>query len=172
MVVAWLVLGSLLLLFELHHLAFYALFGTIGSIAAAGVALFFPSAIAAQVGIAVGVALAGVVAVRPLVSKVFESRHTGHVARGVHGGLVGEEAITLDVVGDSHVVGHVRLSGERWLAVSGGGGTIAPGTPVLVLALRGTTLVVWPVDGAAGGPTEIGSPERGDAPDGAERGTP
>src|SRR5947209_17415661 len=119
MVVAWLVFGSLLLLFELHHLAFYALFGTIGSVATAVVALFFPSAIAAQVGIAVGVALAGVVAVRPFVSKVFESRQTGHVARGVHGGLVGEEAITLDVVGDSHVVGHVRLSGERWLAVSG-----------------------------------------------------
>ena len=104
MVVAWLVFGSLLLLFELHHLAFYALFGTIGSVAAAVVALFFPSAVAAQVGVAVGVALAGVVAIRPFVSKAFESHHAGHVARGVHGGLVGEEAITLDVVGDSHLV--------------------------------------------------------------------
>src|SRR2546421_11681229 len=105
MVVAWLAFGILLLLFELHHLAFYALFGTVGSIAAAVVALFFPSAIAAQVAVAVGMALAGVVMVRPLVSKAFASHRTGHVARGVHGGLVGEQAVTLDEVGERHLVG-------------------------------------------------------------------
>src|ERR1017187_9714913 len=121
MVVAWLAFGAVLLLFELHHLAFYALFGTIGSLAAAVVAWFAPSAIGAQAGVAIGVALAGVVAVRPFVSKAFEHRHGGPVARGVHGGLAGQEAITLDEVGDdTHSVGHVRLAGERWLAVSGG----------------------------------------------------
>lgn len=164
MVVAWLAIGALLLLFELHHLAFYALFGTIGCIAAAVVALFLPSAIALQVGAAVGVALAGVVAVRPLVSKAFGSRHGGQVARGVHGGLVGEPAIALDAVGDGHTVGHVRLSGERWLAVSGGGATIPAGTAVVVVAIEGTTLVVWPVDEATGSPAQIGRPDQGDPP--------
>src|SRR5580704_5895456 len=101
MLVAWLVIGALLLLFELHHLAFYALFGTLGSLAAAIVAVFAPSAVAAQAGVAVGVALAGVVAVRPMVSKAFVHHPGGRVARGVHGGLAGEEAITLDEVGDS-----------------------------------------------------------------------
>jgi membrane protein implicated in regulation of membrane protease activity len=166
MLVAWLVIGAVLLLFELHHLAFYALFGTLGALAAAVVAVFAPSAIAAQAGVAVGVALVGVVGLRPYVSKAFASRqHGGHVTRGVHGGLTGQEALTLDEVGDAHRVGHVRLAGERWLAISGGGGTIAAGTTVLVSAVQGTTLVVWPVEGINSDPAEIGSPERADRPD-------
>jgi membrane protein implicated in regulation of membrane protease activity len=172
MVVAWLVIGSVLLLFELHHLAFYALFGTVGSFAAAIVALVAPSAVPAQVAMAVTVAAIGVVAVRPFVSKAFENRHSGHVARGVHGGLVGAEALTLDQVGDSHLVGHVRLSGERWLAVSGSDATIAPGTTVVVTAVRGTTLTVWPVDGAEGGGASQARPRWDEAPDGANGGTP
>lgn len=171
MFLAWLAIGALLLLFELHHLAFYALFGAIGSFAAGAVALLAPSAIAAQAGVAVSVALVGVVAVRPLVSKAFEHHRGGNVARGVHGGLTGEEAVTLDEVGSAHSVGHVRLAGERWLAVSGGGAPIAAGTTVLVAAVQGTTLVVWPVDGPGHGQAELGipgTPDRDDAPDGAD----
>jgi len=162
----------LLLLFELHHLAFYALFGTIGSLAAAVVAVFAPSAVPLQAGVAVGVALSGVVAVRPLVSKKFEHRRGDHVARGVHGGLTGEEAVTLDEVGDSRQLGHVRLAGERWLAVSGGGNAIAPGTTVLVSAVRGTTLVVWPIDGSSGTSLGIRGADEDEAPDGADGRTP
>jgi membrane protein implicated in regulation of membrane protease activity len=172
MFVVWLVIGAVLLLFELHHLAFYALFGTIGSLAAAVIALLAPSAVGAQTGVAVGVALAGVVAVRPFVSKAFESHHGGHVARGVPGGLTGQEAVTLDEVGDTHVVGHVRLAGERWLAVSGGGGAIAAGTTVLVSAVQGTTLVVWPLDGTNGNLPQIGGSDEDEAPDGADGRTP
>jgi membrane protein implicated in regulation of membrane protease activity len=95
--------------------------------------------------VAVATTAAGIVAVRPFISRVYDRHHRpAHVARGVHGGLVGQEALTLDVVGDAHRPGHVRLAGERWLAV-----TIAedipPGTPVMVNDVRGTTLVVWPV---------------------------
>jgi membrane protein implicated in regulation of membrane protease activity len=165
MVIAWLALAAVLLLFELHHLAFYALFGTIGAVAAAGVALFAPSALAVQALVAIVVALVGVVAVRPYVSKTFAHRRSGEVARGVHGGLTGQSAITLDQVGDEHVVGHVRLAGERWLAVSSAGLSIPPGTPVVVTAVQGTTLVVWP---AQDGPGEISSPDRDDAPEGAD----
>jgi membrane protein implicated in regulation of membrane protease activity len=146
LVVAWVVIGALLLLLELHHLAFYALFGAVGSLAAAIVAAFAPSAVPLQVGVAVGVAGVGVVAVRPLVSRAFESRHTGHIARGVHGGLVGQDAVTLDEVGDTRLIGHVRLVGERWLATSGSGQPIPPDTKVVVTAVHGTTLTVWPVD--------------------------
>ena len=38
------------------------------------------------------------------------------------------------------------MVGERWLAITEGPTTIAEGTPVIVTAVRGTTLVVWPVD--------------------------
>jgi membrane protein implicated in regulation of membrane protease activity len=148
-VVAWFVLAVGLLLFELHHLAFYALFGAIGGLVAAVVALVAPTAIGAQAGIAVVVSVAGVVLARPFVSRAYERRHhVSQVARGVHGGLVGQEAVTLDDVGDAHAVGHVRLVGERWLAVSGAAGTIPAGTTVLVTQVRGTTLVVLPLDRA------------------------
>ena len=43
--------------------------------------------------------------------------------------------------------GHVRLAGERWLAVSGGDQPIPAGTKVIVTAVAGTTLIVWPLDG-------------------------
>jgi membrane protein implicated in regulation of membrane protease activity len=150
-VVVWLLIGVGLFLFELRHLAFYALFGAIGSLAAALVAAAAPSALPLQAIVAIGVAGTGVVAVRPKISKAFAARHEGHVARGVHGGLVGQEAVTLDAVGDAAAVGHVRLVGERWLAVSGSGDIIPARTTVLVTAVQGTTLTVWPVGALGGG---------------------
>lgn len=145
MVVAWLVVGVLLVLFELHHLAFYALFGAIGAFGAAIVASVAPSAYAAQAAVAVAVAALGVICVRPFVSRAFHHR-SGQQVRGVHGGLVGDQGVTLDVVGEAHQVGHVRLAGERWLAVSGSGEPLPAGTRVVVTAVEGTTLRVWPID--------------------------
>ena len=143
----WLVLGILLLFFELHHLAFYALFVAVGSFVAALVALVAPDAYVVQGVTAVAASILGVVAVRPYAQAAYQHhRRTGHVARGVHGGLVGVEAMTLDEVGDAHHVGHVRLAGERWLAVSGSM-PIPPETPVVVTAVSGTTLTVWPSEG-------------------------
>ena len=77
-VVVWFVLGIALLLFELHHLAFYALFGSVGSFAAAVIALAAPSALGAQALVAVAVAGGGVALVRPVVSRAYERRHHAH----------------------------------------------------------------------------------------------
>jgi membrane protein implicated in regulation of membrane protease activity len=154
--VVWLVIGGLLLLLEMHHWAFYALFGAIGAFGAAAVALVAPTAIPAQAGVAAGLCVVGVVAVRPFVSNALDARRTGHVIRGVHGGLVGLEAVTLDEVGDAHRSGHVRLTGERWLAISGGGEPIPPDCTVVVTAVRGTTLVVWPIDDGHGARADRG----------------
>jgi membrane protein implicated in regulation of membrane protease activity len=162
----WLVIGVGLLLFEMHHLAFYALFGSVGALAAALVALVAPDAIAAQGIVAVSVAVVGGVALRPYVSRALRSPRGGRVALGVHGGIVGAEVITLDDVGDAHRPGHVRLVGERWLAYSGAGGPIPPHTKVVVTAVEGTTLVVWPVDDVDRMP-ELRPPTSGDAPNGA-----
>lgn len=145
MVLAWVLLFVVLILFELHHLAFYALFVAIGCLAGAAVALVSPDAVGAQVVVAVIVSLAGVFLARPYVSRTFHQHKGGHVALGVHGGLVGQEAVTLDEVGDVRHLGHVRLAGERWLATTGGP-TIPAGSSVVVTAVRGTTLEVWPVD--------------------------
>ena len=61
-----------------------------------------PSAIGVQLVVAIAVAAAGVVAVRPAMSRTFHQHRGGQVARGVHGGLVGQEALTLDQVGSLH----------------------------------------------------------------------
>jgi membrane protein implicated in regulation of membrane protease activity len=152
----WLVLGIVLLLFELHHLAFYALFVAVGAFAAAAAAGLGPDAYLAQGAVAVGVSIFGVVAIRPYAQQMYQShRHPGKGARGVHGGLVGAEALTLDEVGDVHHVGHVRLAGERWLAVSGGD-CIAANTRVVVTQVQGTTLTVWPTEVGPIAPHELG----------------
>ena len=70
MLIAWLILGAVLLLFEMHHLAFFAMFGAIGSFAAAVVAALAPEAIALQAGVALGVGAVGVGAGRPFVGLV------------------------------------------------------------------------------------------------------
>jgi membrane protein implicated in regulation of membrane protease activity len=153
---AWLVLGIVLLLFELHHLAFYALFVAIGAFAAALVAGLAADAYLVQGGVAVGTSIFGVAAIRPYAQEMYQShRHPGGGARGVHGGLVGAEALTLDVVGDAHHVGHVRMSGERWLAVSGAA-PIPANTRVVVTEVRGTTLTVWPTEISPIAPRELG----------------
>ncbi len=147
MTIAWIAVGVVLIAVELHHLAFYALFAALGCFAGAAVASIFPDAVAVQVVTAVVVAAAGILLVRSRVSAAFAHHYEGDRARGVHGGLVGQEVLTLDLVGGLERVGHVRLAGERWRAVSGAEVPIPPGTKVLVTAVEGTTLTVWPVDG-------------------------
>ena len=111
---------------------------------ARSVAVVAPGAVAVQVIAAVLVAAAGIVLVRPRVSAALAARHGGHRTRGVHGGLVGQEVITLDLVGGLDAVGHVNLAGERWRAVSGAEVPLPAGTRVLITGVEGTTLIVWP----------------------------
>jgi membrane protein implicated in regulation of membrane protease activity len=144
--IAWIAAGVVLLAVELHHFAFYALFAAVGCFAGASVAVVAPGAVAVQVIVAVLVAAAGIVLARPRVSAALAARHGGHRTRGVHGGLVGQEVITLDLVGGLDAVGHVNLAGERWRAVSGAEVPLPAGTRVLIMGVEGTTLIVWPVE--------------------------
>jgi membrane protein implicated in regulation of membrane protease activity len=148
-VMFWVALGIVLLAVELHHLALYLLFVAIGAFAAAAVAGLAPSAIPLQILVAVVVAVLGILLVRPYVSRSMHSHIDTRPGRGVHGTLVGESVVTLDEVGDEGKPGHVRLAGERWLAVSGSAIPIPAGTKVVVTEVRGTTLTVWPTKGLA-----------------------
>ena len=161
MTLAWIAVGVVLIAVELHHLAFYALFAALGCFAGAAVAAVFPDAIALQVATAVVVAGLGILVVRGRVSAAFAHHYEVERARGVHGGLVGQEVHTLDLVGGLDRVGHVRLAGERWRAISGDDAPIPAGTRVLVTAVQGTTLIVWPIGDSL--PLER-QPEAGDGP--------
>jgi membrane protein implicated in regulation of membrane protease activity len=140
-VLVWIVLCLLLIGVELHHLAFFAMFGAAGAAAASVVAIAAPSHVLAQACVAVGVSTVGVVFVRPQVSQAFARRGPGTAVRGVHGGLVGARGLTVDEVRlDGR--GHVRMLGETWLAVTADGSSIPPSTAVIVTNVVGTTLTV------------------------------
>jgi membrane protein implicated in regulation of membrane protease activity len=141
MAIVWIVIGVLLLAIELHHLAFFAMFGAVGAAAAAVVAFVAPSLVPLQIAVAVAVAAVGLVVVRPYMSRAFAHRGPGVSIRGVHGGLIAARGVTLDEVGHDSV-GHVRLMGENWLAIAGFGSPIPPDTPVIVTNVVGTTLTV------------------------------
>lgn len=146
MALFWLLLGAVLLVAELRHFAFYALFGAVGAFAAAVVAVVWPDLVVLQLAAGVVVGGLGIWMVRPYVSSAFHRGGDGQLGRGVHGSLLGEQVTTLDAVGPGRT-GHVRLAGETWLAMSGSDELIPPRTDVLVTAVQGTTLIVWPVDG-------------------------
>ena len=141
MALVWILLCVLLVGAELHHMAFFAIFGAAGSAAAAVVAVVAPSAVILQVAVAVGVSTAGVGLVRPHMSQAFARRGPGSAIRGVHGGLVGARGMTIDEV-RLDPSGHVRLLGENWMAVTSDGSSIPPSTPVIVTSVAGTTLTV------------------------------
>ncbi|MGZ4761595.1 MAG: NfeD family protein [Ilumatobacteraceae bacterium] len=141
MAVVWILLCVLLIGVELHHMAFFAMFGAAGAGAAAITAAIAPSAIVPQVAIAVAVSTAGLVLVRPHVSQAFARRGPGTAIRGVHGGLIGARGLTIDEVALDHT-GHVRLLGETWMAVTADGSSIPPSTAVIVTNVAGTTLTV------------------------------
>ena len=141
----WVVLAVLFVAAELHSIAFFAVFGAAGSVAAAIVALFVEEAYALQIAVAIAVAVLGIVLVRPYVSNAFESHGPNDRIGGVHGGLISARGITIDVVGsETAPSGHVRILGETWLAVTAIGEPIPPRTPVIVTAITGTTLTVRP----------------------------
>lgn len=142
--VVWIIIAVLLVALEMHHLAFFAVFAAAGATAAAIVAGFYPTAYGAQIAVAAGVAILGVVLVRPYVSRAFARRGDGIIVHGVHGGLVGAHAMTIDEV-TTNRAGHVYLLGETWLAVTNDGSTIGADTAVKIAAVTGTTLTVEPV---------------------------
>ncbi|HKR98334.1 MAG TPA: NfeD family protein [Candidatus Dormibacteraeota bacterium] len=145
--IAWLVAALLLLAIEAHTTAFYALFLAAGAFAGAIVsAVGLPEWLAA-IAFAV-VAAAGTSLVRPTLKASWD-RHQGPrlTMPGQSDALVGQRALTIDQVGDEHHPGHARLAGEAWLAVTDEPGGVRPDTSVLVIEVRGTTLVVMPVGG-------------------------
>ena len=146
--VFWFVAALALLVVELHSSTFYAIFLAAGAFAAGVLAFFVPdSQVWIQAALALVVAMGGVVIVRPWLSPRLRRRGEPPLTPGVHGGFVGQTALALDAIGDELHPGHVRLAGETWMAFSESL-PIADGDPVIVTAVRGTTLAVRPASGS------------------------
>jgi len=85
--------------------------------------------------------------VRPALRSRFEHSVPVSKFRGIAGsadGLVGQPAITLDLVGDEHHPGHALFAGDRWLAITDTAEPLPAQVSVTVVAVRGTTLLVHP----------------------------
>lgn len=140
MAIAWLAVGVAALVAEALTNAFFALFVAVGA-AAAAIASLFDVGIAGEVMIAVLVGLVSALLGRPALMRASRKPARHSLAAGSF--LVGQSGRTIDHVGDLDAPGHVRIGGERWLAVTDTPGGIPAGTRVTVLEVRGTTLVVW-----------------------------
>lgn len=154
--VVWVVIGLGLLVAEIASTTFYAVFLAVGAFAAALVAyLAADSPVALQAIVGLIVAVAGVAIVRPILGRRFQHRGSDAIGPGVHGGFVGQRALALDVIGDDLHPGHVRLAGETWLAVTERHlPAIDANAPVVVSAVRGTTLLVRPAGPSSAAPSE------------------
>jgi len=146
----WFVAALALLVLELASTTFFSIFLAAGAFAAGLLAFFVPdSAIWIQAVLAIAVAMLGVVVGRPFLRQRLRRQGEPPLTPGVHGGFVGQRALGLDEIGDELHPGHVRLAGETWLAFSADHLPIPSGAPVVVTAVRGTTLVVRPAGAPA-----------------------
>ena len=143
MVALYILAAVLLLGIEAFTVAFFAVFVAVGLLAAA---------VTAAVGVPVwgqlvtlsAVSLLGLGVARPPLARALMRSRTPMLLPGVQD-LVGQTALTVDVVGDEHHPGHALLAGERWLAIVESGRPVPPQSSVTVAAVRGTTLVVRPL---------------------------
>jgi membrane protein implicated in regulation of membrane protease activity len=139
----WVAMTVGFILVEVHTLAFYALFVALGA-ATAAVTTLLGGSLWLQGLLFVFVCVTGWALVRPMLRARFDRSVPVSKFLGIQGsadGLVGQRAITLDTVGDEHHPGHLLFAGDRWLAVSDGEPLPAQ-VPVVVVAVRGTTLLV------------------------------
>lgn len=82
-------------------------------------------------------------ALRPLARRLDSS---GPNPRGIGAGrLIGEHGVVLEAVPDGpDALGLVRVGREEWRAQSADNNAIAPGTPVTVIEMKGTRVIVYP----------------------------
>jgi len=147
MTIFWLVTGVVLLGVEAVTLVFFALFIALGMFAAA-IAAGLGAQDWAQVACFVGVAGLGILVARPPLMRSLRLRRDDSLALPGVQGLVGQQAVTVDEVGDAHHPGHAMLAGERWLAITDAEQPLPPDLAVIVAAVRGTTLLVRPLQRA------------------------
>jgi membrane protein implicated in regulation of membrane protease activity len=134
-------------LLEVHTGAFYAVFVAAGS-ALAAITAVAGGALWLQGVLFAAITLLGWALIRPAVRARFERTVPVMKMSGIQGsadGLVGQRGVTLDTVGDEHHPGHLLFAGDRWLAVTDNAEPLPAQVPVVVVAVRGTTLLVHPV---------------------------
>ncbi len=135
----WLFVAILFAIAEVMTVAFFALFIAIGAVGAAIVALLGFNILVQAIVLGV-VGLAGIFIARPY---LVERLHIGRPAfRSGADSMVGQRAVLTEPIGGEDKPGHVKIAGELWPALTEDGSALPATTPVIVTALRSTTLIV------------------------------
>ena len=105
----------------------------------------------------VGVSAAAFAALWPLRERL----DRGEPVQGIGARrLIGEPAKVLDAIPGGHAeTGLVRVGREEWRAETVDGRAVEAGRAVKVVEVRGTRLIVWPLDAAGAGVPEPGEGE-------------
>jgi len=139
---AWMGAAALLAVAELLSLDFVLLMLAAGAVGGA-VTDLLGGALPAQIIVAVGVALASLIFVRP---SVVRRMHSGPELTTGHAALVGRRAVVIEEI-TAHT-GQVKLAGEIWTARPFDDSiTIPVGASVDVFEISGATAMVYPADG-------------------------
>ncbi len=136
----WLIVAGALVVVEILTLAFFAAFVAAAAVGAALAALLgFGLLVQAIVLLVLGVG--GIGLVRPFLMQALAQRREPVLRSGAES-MIGQQAVLTDPILDMSHPGHVKIAGELWPALTADGSSVPANTPVIVTALKSTTLIV------------------------------
>src|SRR6202171_2921617 len=137
----WVIVAIAFAVVEVMTVAFFAVFITIGALAAAVAALLHFNLLVQAIVLGV-IGVAGILIARPV---LVERLHMGRGAlRSGPASMVGQQAVLLEPILGVGQPGHLKIAGELWPALTEDGSPVPVNTLVVVTALRSTTLIVRP----------------------------
>src|SRR5919108_2846839 len=137
----WIVVAIAFAIAEVMTVAFFAVFITIGALAAAVASLLGYNLLVQAIVLGV-VGVLGIVAARPY---LMQRLHVGRPAlRSGADSMIGEHTVLVDPILGPNQPGHVKIAGELWPAQTADGSPLPASTPVTVTGLRSTILIVRP----------------------------
>lgn len=142
----WVIVAIAFAVVEVMTVAFFAVFITIGALAAAVASLLGFGLLVQAIVLGV-IGVAGILIARPF---LVDRLHMGRPAlRSGAESMVGQQAVLLEPIGGVGQPGHVKIAGELWPALTDDGSPLPASTLVVVTALRSTTLIVRPASSAS-----------------------
>ncbi len=139
----WVIGAAVLAVAEMATAGFFMLPFAVGA-AGAAVAAFLDVPEGIQLGIFLVVSAISLIVLRSFVRRGDQKQHNVGANR-----FLGQQARVLEAIDPESSTGRVRMDTEMWRATSDAG-TIPEGTPVRVVGVRGTRLVVEPIDKGEG----------------------
>ncbi|OFW66829.1 MAG: hypothetical protein A2Z12_00640 [Actinobacteria bacterium RBG_16_68_21] len=135
----WVIAAAVLLVAEMATAGFFMLPFAVGA-AGAAVAAFLDASEAVQLGVFLAVSVVALILLQRFVKRGDQKQHNVGANR-----FIGQSARVLEAVDPHRGSGQVRMESETWRATTEGE-PIPEGTTVRVTEVRGTRLVVEPIE--------------------------